>query len=336
MFRPVSSMTMCCLLAAMIAGLGMFSAAHADPAPPFPSDPNAWINSGPLSVSGLKGKGIVLYFFEEDCPRCRALWPDMIEAAKKFEGQPVVFIAVNSGSPRAKVQGYVQQIKLPWPVLVDTSRDFEKACGLDPEISLQNIYQVQYIKHDGEMEIGSVDLEEIGAKAAEGAEWKIDPTTIPEALKATWTAVEIGNYKGIAGTLKKSVTSSKAEVKDAAAKLMEVVQKEIDDMMAKITEAQEASNPYRAFELAGELSDRFTGFDLPKEAATLKKDLSKDPKVKAGQMAAKGLDLARKQMAFGNAAVKAKSKAALEKIVADFSDTILAAQAQALLESSNE
>src|SRR4029078_6138704 len=113
--------------------------------------------------------------------------------------------------------------------------------------------------------------EESADKAVEGAEWKVDPDSIPipAALKATWMAVEIGNYKGVAGTLKKSPPSSKAEVKEAATKLMEVVQKEIDDQMAKIKEAQDGSNPYRAFELLTELTEHYNGFELPKETTTL-------------------------------------------------------------------
>jgi thiol-disulfide isomerase/thioredoxin len=313
------------MLAVVIACLGWVALAAADQAPEFPADPNAWINSGPLSVSGLKGKGIVLYFFEEEDAATRNRWPELIEASKKYDGKPVVFIAVNSGNPKAKVQGYMQQIKVPWPVLVDTSRDFEKACGLFNEISPQNVSQIRYIKPDGDMQVGlNDDMEDIADKASEGAEWKIDPSQIPDALKSTWMAVEIGNYKGIAANLKKSTTSSKADVKEAAAKLMELVQKEIDDLMAKIKEAQDAENPYRAFELTNEVSDRFTGFELPKDVATLKKDLT----------ASKGLELARKQLTLGNAAAKAKSKASLEKIVTDFPDTTLATQAKALLEYS--
>lgn len=312
--------------------LVIVNVAIADQAPPFPSDPNAWLNSGPLSVSGLKGKGIVLYFFEEDCPKCRDRWPALLETAKKFEKQPVLFIAVNSGSPRAKIQSYIQSVKVPWPVLIDTSRDFEKACGLFQEISLQNIYQVRYITPEGEIKLGLQELEEVAEKAAEGAQWKIDPANVPEPLKLTWNSVEIGNYKNIASTLKKSTSSSKQDVRDAAEKLMEIVQKEIDDQMAMVKEAQEASNPYKAYEVLNEMSDRFAGFELPKDAVNLKKELSKDAKVKAGLAATKGLDLARKQLAAGNPAAKAKSIASLEKIITDYPDTHLAAQAKGLLD----
>ena len=30
-----------------------------------PQDPRAWINSGPVSLETMKGKGVVFYFFEE-------------------------------------------------------------------------------------------------------------------------------------------------------------------------------------------------------------------------------------------------------------------------------
>lgn len=318
---------------AVLGCLCLSGSAGADDTPAFPSDPNAWINSGPLSVNGLKGKGIVLWFFEEDCPRCRARWPEMVETSKGYDGQAVVFIAVNSGNPRAKTEGYVRQQKIPWPVLVDTTRDFERACGMIQEISLQNISQIRYITPDGQMHVGVTDdLEEAADKAAEGATWKIPPDTIPESLKPVWMAVEIGNYKGIGPALKKSAGSGNPGVKAAAEKLTQIVQQEIDDQMARIKEAQDASNTYKAFELVTEMSDRFLGFELPKDAATLKKDLSKDPKVKAGQLAAKGMDIARKQLAAGNPTLKAKARAALEKIVSEYPDTTLARQAQELME----
>ena len=78
-----------CGLVVAVSGLLLVATARAVEVPEFPADPAQWINSGPLSASGLKGKGIVLWFFEEECPRCRARWPALIESAKKFEGQPV-------------------------------------------------------------------------------------------------------------------------------------------------------------------------------------------------------------------------------------------------------
>src|SRR4051812_37123176 len=65
-----------------------------------------WINSSPLTVENLKGKAVILWFFEEECPKCRANWPNMYKIAEKYADKPVIFVAVNSGTPRKKLEAY--------------------------------------------------------------------------------------------------------------------------------------------------------------------------------------------------------------------------------------
>lgn len=119
---------------------------------------------------------------------------------------------------------------------------------------------------------------------------------------------------------------------------MAIVQQEINDQMEGIKAAQEAGNPYKAYEIVSVLSDRFMGFELPKEVPNLKKDLSKDAKVKAGLTASKSLESVRRQL--GSSESGSKNKAhekalkSLEKIISDFPDTTLAKQAQALYDYS--
>jgi len=113
-YRPKSWLTVLALAAAFVAS-GAFprtQATAADTTELLPRDPTAWLNSPPLSVDALKGKGVVLWFFEEQCPRCRAKWPGMYELAKRFEGQPVVFIAVNSGTSPIEVAQYAREVRL--------------------------------------------------------------------------------------------------------------------------------------------------------------------------------------------------------------------------------
>ncbi|MEK6258456.1 MAG: TlpA disulfide reductase family protein [Planctomycetota bacterium] len=325
-----------CGRALVVSSLLVAATARADELPAFPADPAHWINSGPLTASGLKGKGIVLWFFEEECPRCRARWPGLIESAKKFESQPVVFIAVNSGSSRSTIEDYVRQVKCPWPVLLDPARDFEKACGVK-EISLQNIYQMKYVRPDGTLLTGNFsDMEETANKALVDAKWKLDPNDVPDSLKPTWIAIETGNYKGLAVSLKKSQVSGKPEAKEAAKKLMEIVQQELDDQVSAIKEAQASGNTWTAYQLCNQLSVRFAGFDLPKDIATLKKDLMKDAKVKAGQAALKSLDAARKLLSSGNPVLQKKAIASLEQVVTDFPDTDLSRLAQSLIDSATK
>src|SRR5688572_16136054 len=95
-----------------------------------PADPRLWINSGPISFDALKGKAAVLWFYEEQCPKCREKWPELLALSKKLEGQPIIFIAVNSGNSRGEVEQYVRSNKITWPVIVDPTREFEQALGL--------------------------------------------------------------------------------------------------------------------------------------------------------------------------------------------------------------
>lgn len=41
-----------------------------------PSNPQQWINCPPLSLDQLKDKGVVLFFFEEQCPTCEKVGPN--------------------------------------------------------------------------------------------------------------------------------------------------------------------------------------------------------------------------------------------------------------------
>ena len=66
----------------------------------------------------MAGKAAVLYFFDEECPKCVEAWPKVLFAANKFEGQPVLFIAVNSGTARSQLEGYLRKNKVTWPQAV--------------------------------------------------------------------------------------------------------------------------------------------------------------------------------------------------------------------------
>ncbi len=99
--------------------------------------------------------------------------------AKKHENEPVVFVAINSGNVPAAIQAYVKQNKVDWPVIVDTSRQMEKAAGVK-EICLQNICQARLITPGGSLIMARWDdLEGAVQLALQGAQWKIDPSGIP-------------------------------------------------------------------------------------------------------------------------------------------------------------
>ena len=75
------------------------------------------------------------------------MWPGLQAVARKFQDKPVLFLAVNSGTPRLQVQSYLRKNRVTWPAIADTDRSFERGCGVPP-ISLKNIYQVRIMKPD--------------------------------------------------------------------------------------------------------------------------------------------------------------------------------------------
>jgi peroxiredoxin len=308
-----------------------FAAPVPDVPPPLPVTPESWVNTGPVSLANLKGKGVVLYFYEESCPSCRDRWKEVLAAAKQYEGKPVVFIAVNSGEPRGEVQSYVRDVHIPWPVIVDVDRSLEKAYGVG-EISLNNIYQVRIVTADGRVQDSSYDIDKAGKQALEGASWTIDPAQVPDALKPAWFAVEFGDANQAAGMIKNNLRSPKADVKQAAEALKKVVD---DRLVARLAEAKSAENAgrkwdaYMAYQSAAE---EFRSFEMPADAQAARKALAADPFIKTVLVSKKSLDAARKLAANDKPASRKQAIAMLQKVVADVPDNSLASEAQKLID----
>ena len=127
----------------------------AKPAPKLPSSTSQWINSPPITNEMLAGKAVVLYFFEEECPKGVEAWPKVLSATTKFVGQPVLFIAVNSGTARPQLENYLRRNKVTWPVVCDSDRSFESQFPF--KISLQNIKQIYLVLPNGSLKTGEIE-----------------------------------------------------------------------------------------------------------------------------------------------------------------------------------
>src|SRR3954447_18291907 len=87
-------------------------------APDFP--PGLFIDGRTYSLKDLEGKAVVLFFYEQDCPKCRGLIPARNEVVAKYRDKPVKFIAIAAGDSMAEAKGYVMSTKLAMPVFADT------------------------------------------------------------------------------------------------------------------------------------------------------------------------------------------------------------------------
>ena len=87
-------------------------------------DIDAWINSPPLALDGLRGKVVLVDFWTYDCVNCLNTLPHLKAWHEKYKDQGLVVVGVHTPEyayekSRANVQAAVQRLKIPYPVAQD-------------------------------------------------------------------------------------------------------------------------------------------------------------------------------------------------------------------------
>lgn len=308
------------------------SALRAASAPDFPA---TMLNSPPLSKDGLKGKVIVLYYYEEGCPRCREAWPDKLKIAQSYKEKPVIFIAVNSGNSSADVAGYLSEVNCKWPTIVDQDRSFEKASGMENPISLQNIYQARIITPDGEfVPANSQALNQSVEQYITKASWKLDPKEVPDPLKLAWQFMEIGNFNQASAALVSSQKAIKDDAgKAAAEKIKSVILAEYNNAIAPAKEAEAAGNAWTALKGYQVAAQQFSSLPESKDLKAKITKLGTDPAVAKEIRAAKLWNDAQTAARSPNAATQKRAIQQAQQVVKEYPNTEAATAAQAALDS---
>ena len=297
-----------------------------------PTDPSAWINSGPIAAETLQGKSALLYYFEETCPSCRARWPSLLEMSKQFEDKPIVFIAVNSGNSREEVAAYAKEVKCTWPILVDPSRQFERDSGLPTPISLQNIMQVQFISADGKLGQGSwKDVPGTIEKALAGAKWNIDPTGLPKQLLPVVRGLEFNTMSAIPAPLKAGLTSADPAVKAGAEQLNGLLQAKIAADLQASKAAYAAGEKWKSYKLVNGITQTYAGIELPEAVNKAKTALSADEAVRTQLNAARELESLKKRARTAPPAAQRGLVKQLKDLADKYADTEAGVEAKALL-----
>jgi hypothetical protein len=298
------------------------------PAVAFPSDPASWFNTPPLSVDQFAGKGVALYFFRQTSVLGALDMPRIIQEAKKHVDKPVVFIAVNSGFPRTYVEDYLEEIPIPWPVIVDADGSLARSVGLGS----YPYNDVSVIMADGTTRVASWDsMDRTVAIALQGAKWRVDALDVPPLLNATWRQVEFGAYAAALPGIKKHLFSPKPELKSCAEKLMAAVVKEGEAKWAAAKTQLDLGKKWEAYKLLLPMPAQFKGYAIPLEVASTLKTLPADPQVRNEQAAFKSLEVARKGFLSDNPTQKKAGVSLLERLIMAFPNTEAAGRAQALL-----
>lgn len=312
--------------------------ADAEPQGPsfrLPTDPRLWHNSPPLTLESLKGKGVVFYFFEEESQRIGANWPNMQGLSKQYEGKPLLFVGVSSGTDPRVLKRYLAQYRVAWPVIHDYDRSLETAMGVRALMPGGEEFSFRYIAGDGTLGRGQgADVAGAAESALAGAAWRVDPAEVPEKLKGAWRAVELGSFAAAAKTLQQAAEAKDETIKAGAEKLLAAVEEEVT---SAATEAQEAINEgdeWKAYKRLETIPQQFEGYDfeLIERAKAMSKDLAKSDAVKGQIAATKMLEKAMATAARGAGGVN-RAKGLLNRLVEEYPDSEAATKAQELLAS---
>lgn len=82
--------------------------------------PGLFSDGGHYTLADLKGKAVVLVFFEMDYGDNRGHIADWNKLVDQYKDRPIKFLAVAPHADLAKVQKYVQETKLQMPVYADS------------------------------------------------------------------------------------------------------------------------------------------------------------------------------------------------------------------------
>lgn len=301
-----------------------------------PTDPAMWVNGTPLSLESLKGKGAVMLFYEEGCPKCAGKWPALGEFAAKHRGEPVVFIAINSGNSRREVEMYAKRNQVSWPIVVDSSRTLERQALGDTQISLNNIMQMLYLTADGEVKPGYwSDAERTYQLAREGAAWRVDPEIVPPKLRDAWMHVELGNFAAAASTLRRYQGRGDEKAQAAAEAMSKAVTKEMNAALATAKDAMASGDHWAAYQQLSMVITKYKGYDLPDTVKTELKGLERNDAVREEIKQQKRLLSAKKALASGGRGMK-RAVSTLRKLIEAAPDSAAAAEAQSILASIDE
>lgn len=254
----------------------VFAAGNAgEKAADFP--PGLFIDGRRYSLADLEGKAVVLFFYEQDCPRCRGAIPERNKIVEQYKDKPVKFIAIAAGDSMVEARGYVSATKLAMPVFADPLSLMEKRYGT--QISLQNIWQFRVIGPDGvimeyRMEPAAID------KALAKVKWKYKDQGYHASLANPIELLEWNQYEQGAAALKPFLKSSKKDVAESASKLFASLKEQGEAWLAAAEKAASEENPVEAFDLYTRVSKVFAGDELAKKAAEPLKKLAATPAVK--------------------------------------------------------
>ena len=261
------------------------------------------------------------------------MWPSLAALAEKHEDDPIVFVAVSSGTQKEEMKGYIKTANVTWPLIHDVDRSFESACDVD-KISLQNIHQVRFVTGGGEILTGNWQkLDWTVDYALKDAKWRIDPADIPETLKAAWRAVESRKYGGAAPAILSALKAKDAETQAAAKLLYDATMKDMRKRGSEAWALGKSGSKWTAYMALDAFCTDFDGFPIPKKVVSARDKLAENPRILDEAKARKLLSAAQGMAATDDPKKVATARKRLQSLLKRYPDSEAATDANELLEN---
>ena len=81
------------------------------------------------TLSGLRGRAVLINFWATWCPPCRAEMPSLQQLAEIYGPEQLQVLAINVGEGPRRIAQYLQSSGLQLTVLLDTKSEISKAWG---------------------------------------------------------------------------------------------------------------------------------------------------------------------------------------------------------------
>lgn len=108
------------ILAVALASMGWFPASGgAAVGEPAPEIRLVDLDGGPVALSDLRGKGVVLNFWATWCPPCRREMPLLESAWNEYQSRSVAIIGIDVGEPPDAVRRFVDAMGVTYPIWTD-------------------------------------------------------------------------------------------------------------------------------------------------------------------------------------------------------------------------
>ncbi|MDQ0416361.1 peroxiredoxin [Croceifilum oryzae] len=85
-----------------------------------------------MSLSDLKGKGVMLNFWGTWCEPCKAEMPAMEQVYKKYQEKGFEIVAVNVGESDVAVHSFMKSYDLGFPIWLDPDKDVTRLYRVGP------------------------------------------------------------------------------------------------------------------------------------------------------------------------------------------------------------